>query len=84
MACHSCGVGFEHFTQSESVTGGLGSACAGKSSANKCLYTAQGVFMCMKDDKPDINVKSMGIVDNESMMMEVHREKSTFKNAAPW
>ena len=81
MSCLSCS-GFEHFTQGPPPTQEGG--CQGKSSTNTCLYTAQGVFMCMKGDKPDINVKSMGVVDNESMMLEVTRDSSKFKNAAPW
>ena len=86
MECHSCG-GFEHFTQQEQEQEqerGTSTACAGKSTTNKCLYTAQGVFMCIRDDKPDINVKNMGIVDNESMLLEPQRDNSRFRHAAPW
>ena len=88
MACHSCGVEFftQYPTQSETIyqkevenTG-----CSLKENTTQCLYTAQGVFVCLKDNKVDTSVRDMGIVDNESMMMESTRDSCKFKNAAQW
>ena len=86
MACHSCGV--EFFTQgpigseaptlSETKSLYDSSDCPLKNSSSKCLYTAQGVFMCVTD------ARDMGVVDNESMMMEPLRDSSKFKSLAPW
>ena len=82
--CNSCGA-FEHFTEAptlqEKETGCSG--FPGKDSSKQCLYTAQGMFMCIQDNKLDLYGK-IGMVDNESMMMEAVRDCKKFKNAAPW
>ena len=84
MNCHSCG-GFEHFTQEQEIEDEKKSyGCDSKETSSKCLYTAQGVFMCIRNNKADLNTKDMGIVDNESMIMESVRDSRMFKNSAPW
>lgn len=87
MACHSCS-GFEHFTNNEehesSVYQETPKKCSVKEGASKCLYTAQGVFLCVREDKPDMFVKNTGIVDNESILMDPFQTSNKFKDSAPW
>jgi hypothetical protein len=62
MSCQTCG-GFEHFTAQEMVPP---SSCVSKESMNKCMYTAQGMFMCNKQDlKEELGVaKNYWMQDN--------------------
>lgn len=76
MACTSCGI-YEHFDQqpaSEKST----SSCPGKDLMNNCLYTAQGTFVCNKDDGA-----SKGTAKNTDMALESFRDNNKFKGAAP-
>lgn len=84
MACHSCG-GFEHFTQQEPTNPLVGktetkSSCPTKEVMSKCMYSAQGVFVCSVDSENN----SKGVANNLDMMMESVRDKRTFNSAAPW
>jgi hypothetical protein len=84
MACHSCG-GFEHFTQQDSMNPLVGktetkNSCPTKETMSKCMYSAQGVFVCSVDAENN----SKGVANNLDMMMESVRDKRTFNSAAPW
>lgn len=82
MACHSCGIGFEHFTDSPSpLIGqeqGKKASCPTKEMMSKCMYSAQGVFVCSLDDP---SVRS--VADNTFMVRESVRDNKAFRNAAP-
>lgn len=68
MSCQSCGAsapsGFEHFTLQEMPV----TSCVSKEQANKCMYTAQGMFMCNKENlKEELGVaKNYWMVEEES------------------
>ena len=70
MSCQSCGSapsGFEHFTMQE-----MPSSCVSKESMNKCMYTAQGMFMCNKQDLKE----ELGVAKNYWMVEEENAKNS--------
>lgn len=85
MACHSCG-GFEHYTEPVLQNAKLSlnnkpsknSSCPTKEMMNNCMYTAQGVFICNKDDGA-----SNGVAKNVDMMDSV-MDHQLLKSIAPW
>ncbi len=73
MSCHSCG-GFEHFTTTmQEMPQQPKSSCMNKETMNKCIYTAQGMFLC---DAPVLN-KELGVAKNY-WMVEDEKAKTNF------
>ncbi len=70
MSCHSCG-GFEHFTMQE-MSQQPKTSCMSKETMNKCMYTAQGMFLC---NTPDLK-EELGVAKNYWMVEEENAKNS--------
>ena len=71
MACLSCG-GAEHFTLQEMSQEPKSACSMTKETMNKCMYTAQGMFLCNKGDLKE----EMGVAKNYWMVEEENAKNS--------
>jgi hypothetical protein len=85
MSCTSCG-GFEFFTQNpnyqtkQEMSVPKTPSCPTKDMMSSCLYTAQGVFICNKENEQSVK----GVANNVDMAREAIRDNAKFNNASPW
>lgn len=81
MACHSCGIEFFTEEPKQTVGDSVGEkkSCPGLDGMSRCMYTAQGMFVCTNEK----DTLSKG-VSNVDMWKENTRQDRAFSTASLW